>query len=61
MKIQEAEAQFITDYAVCETRVSDQVLAIQTSWASILAGNRYPAPTSTTTATAAHNDESLEL
>ena len=26
MKIQEAEAQFITDYAVCETRVPDQAL-----------------------------------
>jgi IS5 family transposase len=26
VKIQEAEAQFITDYEVCETRVSDQAL-----------------------------------
>jgi IS5 family transposase len=26
VKIQEAEAQFITDYAVCETRVPDQAL-----------------------------------
>ena len=26
MKIQEAEAQFITDYAVCATRVPDQTL-----------------------------------
>jgi IS5 family transposase len=30
VKIQEAEAQFITDYAVCETRVSDQALWVPT-------------------------------
>ena len=30
MKIQEAEAQFITDYAVCETRVPDQALWVPT-------------------------------
>ena len=30
VKIQEAEAQFITDYAVCETRVPDQALWVPT-------------------------------